>query len=1488
MNRIAIRLLKILLAVLFFVSSATAQKGYIYVHVSALNEVSSPDFQFSINGGPTTVPDFYLNDQPVTTAAIYDIGASHGVSASGQGDGELWVSLQTGAQIYHRPSGGSQWIPTGRIGTSLDGAGPGQFINTDTNGSVYFFDGSNQQLIYSPTAHAGLKATDVSYGDGRIAIVTEDGAIWKNNGLSAPYTDDWSILAGVGTDATRLDILPSSGLIVYYSAGSGAVLTMSFSGGAPTTLGTPGTSDVAFGDDGTIYANGYRWNGSSWIADVNRYLSFGRITAAAQIWSSSAVPAGNGIIFTRAMGNGIWIDDERVRDITVGNAIVVPVDAGTYSLSAVIPAGWSLAGITLYDPGANSVAIAGSAGATIEVAAGETVHVIVHQVLTNPLSISQACGVISTEDFGTAAAAPVTTTSYHYHDFNDISDGYYAIQPADKNGLLTDHTSGSGNMMLVKAAFHREYFYRRRLTNLLIGQPYKLSFWAANTNAAASVKPNILAGMSAIDGSAVNTFTTGAIGNSNWTEYTFTFIAPANVADIFLQNNATGIDGNELALDDIAIIPMAGVLPASILHPATPGICQGSTATISNGTSGGVWSTNNPAVATVNTDGKLVALSAGYADITYTVTDATGCNATAITTLPVYALPDVIATADNAICPGDTVRLTATADNTTAPYTFKWFAIPQTGSNITDDQSAQTTASPALPGSSYVYVALATDARGCTASAMTDTVRVHTLPEATISYTADLCKSGMATVTQTGTTGGVYTGTPGLIVDPATGTIDLLNSTTGTHQVTYTFSNGQCTNTTTDTITIHDLPLVPAITGPADVCEGDQLSLRNTIPGGIWNSDDPLIAAIDVNGMVTGINAGTIAITYEITDAYGCENSTTTNITVHPLPQAVITYAKAVFCVAGTADVTLTGIGGGTFTADNGLRIDATTGTIDLAASRPGNYTVSYNFSNGRCINTASTSLTVEGLPVIAPVTGKSMVCIDNLGTNLRSTTAGGTWMSSDVNILTVDANGHISGISPGSAKVIYEVTSVNGCTNRTDFTVEVPPMPVFTTATTPATCYNSSDGSITIPSPGAGYKYSLDGADWIDTNTFSGLKGGDYAVQVMNEKNCISAVKTISVPAPLAIGLIITSRDITCHGESSGSLALVATGGTSPYRVTWSTGATNNRITNLPAGDYAVTVTDQRGCSSSMKMQLTELFPVFVVDDPVKQAGGLLKISGTAMPKADILVTYPDGSITTTHTDAQGNFSTLSSGVVGTGRIVVTVTDPSSKGNCTKYLDYNNSTSADLSIIKSVTIANAPTVGDPVTFILTVTNKGLDHATQVIVTDDISGMLEEITDMATTGGNVVFNARTRQVVWNIDTLYVNKPMQLSFSTRIAYGGMLENTALISGRETDPDLSNNEAAIRPVEISPDLFIPNVITANGDGKNDYFIVRGIDQYPGSVLEIYNRWGSQVYRSVNYANNWGGVGLSAGIYYYVLKINMARSAKVYKGYIELIQK
>lgn len=1487
MNRIAIRVLKILSPVLFFVTTSAAQKGYIYVHVNALNEESSTDFQFSINGGPSVIPDFYLNDQPFADNVVNDIGASHGVTTNGLGNGELWVSLQSSSQIYHRPAGSSQWSLSGMTGAAVDGAGPGQFVNTDDNGNAYFYDGSSQQLIYAVAAHGGVRATDITWGNGRIAIVTEDGAILKNNSLSAPYTDNWTLLISAG--ASRLDMQPLTGQIAWNDAGSGTVFTIPFAGGTATNIGTPGGKDIAFDDDGNIYANASRWGGGiNWIADRTRYTTFNNITGSASglVWSTCTAPNAVSAVYARTPDQGVWVDEERVRSSYRSSAMVIPVDAGVYTLDVTPAAGWSLADMVLYDPTSNSVVTAGSAQASLNVAAGEIVHVTVYRALLNPIAVSQACGVISTEDF--SIVTPFLATSYHYNGSNALSEGYYAIAATDNTGTLTDHTSGTGNMMLVNAAFQKDYFYRQRLTNLLPGEPYKLTFWAANTNVGAPVKPEILAGMAGGNGVVLSSLSTGAITSNNWTLYTFSFTAPANTAEVFLRNNASGIDGNELAIDDISIIPMSGILPASMIIPFTTGLCKGSTAVISNSTPGGVWSTNNPLAVTVDATGKLIAVGAGYADVSYTVTDAGGCKSTAISSIPVYALPDVIAVANSTtICEGGSVNLSATANNTVAPYTFKWTSFPMGGS-ISNDQSQNTTASPTVAGGPYIYVASATDARGCTSAGMTSSITVNPLPVASITYAADICRTGRISVRRTGTAGGVYTGTPGLVIDATSGTIDLETSSSGTHTVTYSFSDGQCANSTTTSFTLHDLPVIPAITGPSAVCRGDRVTFSNTLGSGVWSTGDNTIATIAADGTLTGVSAGTSEVFYTVTDSYGCTNNVSANVTVDALPWAVISYPRTVYCVTAAAtDVTQTGTAGGTYNTGAGLSIDRTTGRIDPATSRPGTYTVAYAFTNGTCANITTTTVVIEAIPTVAPVTGDASVCVGNVNAVVSSATPGGQWRSSNPDILTVDAAGRVTGVMPGTAVITYEVTSPNGCSNQRTFSIQVPPQPDFTATAKAASCNNRPDGGITIAAPRPGYQYALNAGTWQPGNTFNNLQGGEYKVQMMDQKGCVSEVKSITVPAPLAIGLIITTKDVTCHGESSGSLSLTAIGGTAPYRIAWSNGSSSPKISNLQAGDYTVTVTDQHGCSSSQKVELSELFPVFIVNDPVKQEGGLLNITGTAIPNADILVTYPDGSITTTHTDNKGNFSTLSPKAVGSGRIVVSVTDPASKGACTKYIDYNYKPVADLSVIQTISLENAPTVGDEAVFTVTVNNKGLDHASQVVLTDNISRMLEEVGNMSATGGNPRFNTSTKQVVWNIDTLYVNKPMQLSFTARIAFGGMLENTVVVSGREADPDPDNNEFSIKSVEVSPDLFIPNVITANGDGKNDYFVVRGIEQYPGSSLDVFNRWGAQVYRSSNYTNNWGGAGLTAGIYYYVLKINMSRAVKVYKGYIELIQ-
>jgi gliding motility-associated-like protein len=89
-----------------------------------------------------------------------------------------------------------------------------------------------------------------------------------------------------------------------------------------------------------------------------------------------------------------------------------------------------------------------------------------------------------------------------------------------------------------------------------------------------------------------------------------------------------------------------------------------------------------------------------------------------------------------------------------------------------------------------------------------------------------------------------------------------------------------------------------------------------------------------------------------------------------------------------------------------------------------------------------------------------------------------------------------------------------------------------------------------------------------------------------------------------------------------------------------------------------------------------------------------------------------------------------------------------------------------------------------------------------------------------------------------------------------------------------------------------LFIPNLITPNGDGKNDYFKLRG-EFYRSYKLEIYSRWGQLVYQHDNYDDSWNGqcnrcngnsANLPTGTYFYVVEFNDGKKERM-KGFVML---
>ena len=154
-------------------------------------------------------------------------------------------------------------------------------------------------------------------------------------------------------------------------------------------------------------------------------------------------------------------------------------------------------------------------------------------------------------------------------------------------------------------------------------------------------------------------------------------------------------------------------------------------------------------------------------------------------------------------------------------------------------------------------------------------------------------------------------------------------------------------------------------------------------------------------------------------------------VTVNTPPSATISYDGSPYCSnGGTATVTRIGTAGGSYSSTTGLSINGNTGDIDLSASTPGTYTVTYNYSSDGCSGQATSQITVTAAPLATISYGGSPYCANGgTATVTRTGTAGGTFSSSTG--LSIDAS--TGDITPGTSTagtytVTYTIAAAGGC----------------------------------------------------------------------------------------------------------------------------------------------------------------------------------------------------------------------------------------------------------------------------------------------------------------------------------------------------------------------------------------------------------------------------------------------------------------------------
>lgn len=566
-----------------------------------------------------------------------------------------------------------------------------------------------------------------------------------------------------------------------------------------------------------------------------------------------------------------------------------------------------------------------------------------------------------------------------------------------------------------------------------------------------------------------------------------------------------------------------------------------------------------------NTTQNISGLASGNYNVT--ITDAKNCQTSVNISIsqPLAAIA-LSTTKTNVRCFGGNSGIaTATANGGTSPYSYSW-SNGATTSSITSLTAAN-------------YTATATDANGCTTSVPV-TISQPAAPLSVTGTTTNIScfnvPNGTININVTGGTSSYsYQWSNG-----ASGT-SVSNLSSGNYSVTVTDQQG-CTATGSYTLTQPLAMLASTTTSTAVACYGNSTgSASATTSGGTspytyqWNTGG-------TNASISNVSSGIYTVT--ITDAKGCTVIANTTINQPTASLSLTTSSTNVACFGNSSGNAMVTPSGGTAPYTyNWNNSYFTQGISNLAAAT---YNVIVTDANG-CTSNGSVNISQPPSTLNATATSNDINCTGNSIGSIDLSPAGGTspysysWSNGA-------SQQDITNLSANTYTVI--VTDANGCSFQLSRAITQPAGALnVNSSVTNLLCYEDNNGAIDV-SPAAGtppYSYV-----WSNGHTgedLQNLAAGSYTVTVTDNNGC-SLTNNLFVTQPSApLSATITSTAVACYGNASGALNLTVAGGTPLYNFTWDNGSTTEDLSNILAGDYAVVITDQNGCSTSAQSTVSQ-----------------------------------------------------------------------------------------------------------------------------------------------------------------------------------------------------------------------------------------------------------------------------------------------------------
>ncbi len=472
----------------------------------------------------------------------------------------------------------------------------------------------------------------------------------------------------------------------------------------------------------------------------------------------------------------------------------------------------------------------------------------------------------------------------------------------------------------------------------------------------------------------------------------------------------------------------------------------------------------------------------------------------------------------------------------------------------------------------------------------------------------------------------------------------------------------------------------------------------------------------------------------------------------------------------------------------------------------------------------------------------------------INITVSGGSAGNYKYNWSTTDGSGIVNGQKNQSSLTAgtynLSVMDSNNCVITKSFTLTQPP--VFTTriSATNITCQSPgfNNGSMDLTVSGGVAPYSYLWSNGAATEDINGLTQGLYKVTVTYNGSCSKVDSArVYVPPPLKYTRVLSDYNgynVSCFGMANGSIKVTPTGGMAPFVYYWKgpsgfTASTQD-VSDLKAGQYVLTITDNNFCSATEIINLTEpgkLGMTFSLS--ASNAGGYnLNCAGDNNGYIGIEPLNQVKSVSYLWDD----------GIFGKTR--------------------TNLTAGNYSVI--ITDANNCYASSVVTLTEPDSLKNKFDVSPPLCPDKPDGEIRLKESGGVKGTDYTY-------LWSDNS---TNPT-LSNIPRGSYKVSIRDMNGCSIRDSVIVESRNETC---------LIIPNAISANGDLINDVWNIGEIELYPNMEINIINRWGESVWRSdKGYTHPWDGTSNGAPLpidsYHYI--IDLHNGSKPIVGSITIVR-